>query len=235
MESTNTMRAQLLIAAALMVVGFGFVMQLRTQERLSERLETESEADLVAIIENIDSEIERVNSEVLESRLTLLQYKSSGADSLEALGATRAEIDELRQYVGATGSVGPGVIMEIENKERLLTGFDIRLIIEELRASEAWAIAVNGRRVDQRSAFWRKSGFIYLDGVKLKPDIKIEALGPPQTLFQTISLPSGVMDQLRTIGGVRVSLRRDREIRLEPVKARRPQRYLKRVEKAIKQ
>lgn len=232
---TRVNRAQMLIFIALVALGFGFVLQLRTYEKLSERLENESEADLVEIIDHLDSEIENTRGELLNERLKLMEYRNSGNDGQVLLSETKNEIATLSKLIGSSGVKGSGIVIDIENKEKLLTGFDVRQIVEELRASGAWAISINGWRLDNRSSFWRRSGFVYVDGKKLKPGLKIEAIGPPDILYQTITLPRGVRDKLNTLKGVVVTVKKDRDIRLEEVRAKRSHRYIDSSKKTIKQ
>jgi uncharacterized protein YlxW (UPF0749 family) len=228
-------RAQIILALALMLVGFGFVMQLHTYERLSERLETESEGDLAEIINQLDGEIEGIQGELLDERLKLMEYRNTNSDDETMINEARNEIAGLAKYTGAAEATGPGVIVTIENKERLLIGYDVRQAVEELRASGAWAISINNHRLDYCSSLWRKSGYIYLDGVKLKPDLKIEAIGPSKLLYQAITLPRGIRDRLNTLRGVQVDVREASAIRLGRIENKRDNQLMKPIDKVIKQ
>ena len=229
------MRAQIVLALALLLVGFGFVMQLRTQERLSERLESESEADLAEIIDQLDGEIEGIRGQLLDERIRLMEYRNTNTDGQALLAQAKDEIADLAKFTGASGAAGPGIVISIENEERVLDGLDVRQIVEELRASGAWAISINGHRLDYGSSFWRRAGYVYLDGRRLEPGLKIEVLGPSKLLYQAITLPRGIRDMLDTLLGVRVTVSEEREISLSPVDSERERPLSGRQDKTIKQ
>ncbi len=234
-EPARGWRNQIVLALALMLVGFGFVIQMRTHERLSERLESESEADLVEIIDELNGEIEDIRGELLNERIKLMEFRDSNVDGQAMLTRTSEEIVELAKFVGEAEAAGPGVAIEIKNKENLLVGLDIRQIIEELRASGAWAISINGHRLAHSAGIWRRDGKLFLDGRELGPDLRVEALGPPTLLAQAITLPRGIRDKLETLRGVEVTVREETLIRLGPIKKQRDARLTEPVDDTIKQ
>lgn len=234
-EKGRFIRAQIVLALALMLVGFGFVMQLRTQERLNERLENESEADLAEIIDQLDNEIVGIRGQLLDERIRLMEYRNTNTDEQALLTQAKDEIDDLTKFVGIAGAVGPGIVIDIENEERVLDGLDVRQIVEELRASGAWGISINGRRLDHGSSLWRRAGYVYLDGERLTPRLTIKALGPPRLLYQAITLPRGIRDMLGTLVGVRVTVNEQPEIRIGAVETVRKYRFSNERDRTIKQ
>ncbi len=231
----NSVRTQLVLGLALMLIGFGFVVQLRSQATLSERLEGESEADLVEIIDQLDGEINKMRGELLEERLKLIKFQGADQDGQSVIEETENELRELRRFIGEESVTGPGIVFTVKNKNRMLTGFDVRQIIEELRASGAWALAVNGGRVDYRSSFWRRAGFVYMDGVKLSPNLKIEAIGAVDLMYQAITLPRGIRDKLGTIRGVKVDVEKSMEVTIAGLASGQELKNLQAVPQVIKQ
>ncbi len=218
----ENLRAQLALGLALMLFGFGVVMQLRSREMLSERLEAQSERDLVEIIDTLDNEIRSIRLDLTDQRIKLLTFKDSESSNQDILSKAESEISDLKAFVGEKKVSGPGILIRIKDKYGLLTGFDLRQIIEELRSLGAWAIAVNGIRIDYRSSFWRNSGSVYLDKEKLSRDYRIQAIGERALLFQTITMPRGIKDKLKTLKGVQVKVSRDELVRLQPSEHLKP-------------
>lgn len=202
----------------MMLFGFGFVAQLRSHEKITERLETESEADLVEIIDRLDGEIRLTRQELTDQQLKMSEYQQAEGDTNSLIDRAGRQILELEMFVGEKPAGGPGIVIAIQDREHLLTGFDIRQVIEELRSSGAWAMAVNGRRIDSRSSLWRRSGFIYIDGQKIVGAINIEAIGPQAQLFQAITLPRGIRDKISTLSGVSVSVKKKNRLKLAAIK-----------------
>ena len=219
---TENLRTQLALGLALMLFGFGLVMQLRSREMLSERLEAQTESDLVEIIDTLDNEIQSIRSDITDQRIKLLTFKDSQSSNQDILSKAGSEISDLEAFVGEKEVSGPGILIRIKDKHGLLTGFDLRQIIEELRSLGAWAIAVNNRRIDYRSSFWRNSGFVYLDKEKLSRDYRIQVIGEKQLLFQTITMPRGIRDKLKTLNGVQVRVSREELVTLPPGERLKP-------------
>ncbi|HEB12966.1 MAG TPA: DUF881 domain-containing protein [Actinobacteria bacterium] len=218
----ENLRAQLALGLALMLFGFGVVMQLRSREMLSERLEAQSERDLVEIIDTLDNEIRSIRLDITDQRIKLLTFKDSESSNQDILSKAESEISDLKVFVGEKKVSGPGILIRIKDKHGLLTGFDLRQIIEELRSLGAWAIAVNDIRIDYQSSFWRRSGSVYLDKEKLSRDYRIQAIGERALLFQTITMPRGIKDKLKTLKGVQVKVSRDELVRLQPSEHLKP-------------
>jgi uncharacterized protein YlxW (UPF0749 family) len=214
-------RTRLVLALALFLLGFGLVMQLRSFEQLSGRLESEAEVDLVEIIDRLDGELKFMRAELMEERLKLVDYRQADDAGKSLEEQTRRDIADLKMFIGEAPAVGPGVAIKIRDSQRLLTGFDLRQIIEELRASGAWAISVNGIRVGNQSSFWRGAGYVYLDGNKLEPAFTIEAVGTSKLLYQAVTLPRGIKDKLETLRGVSVRIKTRTELELAPGDSKR--------------
>lgn len=213
----KTFRFQALIAAALMLFGFGLVTQLRSREQLSERLTAQSEPDLVEIIDSLDGEIKAMRTELTDQQIRLVSFRDNEAGNQAIINRTRGEITELKLLLGRDIAQGRGISIQIKDRQRLLTGFDLRQIIEEIRSSGAWAISINGRRIDERTSLWRDAGYVYVDGLKMRSDFKIEAVGDSDLLYQTITLPRGIRDKLDTLKGVSVKVRREKSLALPSI------------------
>lgn len=219
MSNLTDLRTQLILSLALLLFGFGLVAQLRSYEQLNERLEAQSDRDLVEIVDRQESEIKLMRAELTDLQVRKATVKDSVVSDSAVAEKAAKEIESLRVFVGEAAAIGPGIKIDINDRERLLTGFDLRQVIEELRSSGAWAISLNGRRVGSSSSMWRAQGDVYLDGVKLKPRYIISAVGDSNLLFQSITLPRGVRDKLDTYKGVSVGVERAPEIRVPPIKA----------------
>jgi len=213
----KTFRFQALIAIALMLFGFGLVTQLRSREQLSERLTAQSEPDLVEIIDSLDGEIKAMRTELTDQQIRLVSFRDNEAGNQAIINRTRGETTELKLLLGRDAAQGRGISIQIKDRQRLLTGFDLRQIIEEIRSSGAWAISVNGRRINERTSLWRDAGYVYVDGLKMRSDFKIEAVGDSDLLYQTITLPRGIRDKLDTLKGVSVRVRREKSLALPPI------------------
>lgn len=217
----KNLRTQGIIAIAFLLFGFGLATQLMSREQISERLTAQSEADLIQIVDSLDAEIKSMRSELTDQKIKLVSFKDTETGTRDILRRTKSEIADLKLLLGAEEAIGQGIVVEINDKQHRLIGFDLRQIIEELRASGAWAIAINNRRIDGRSSLWRKSGSVYLDGKKLAPLFKVEAVGNSDLLYQSITLPGGIRDALENIQGVNIKVARKKSLKLPTLKTSR--------------
>ncbi|HEX21153.1 MAG TPA: DUF881 domain-containing protein [Actinobacteria bacterium] len=126
----------------------------------------------------------------------------------------------MRVLLGLDTVAGPGISILIKDKNRYLTGFDIRQLLEELRASGALSLSIDGKRVVAKSSFARHNGSVYMDGRRLRVPYKVSALGKPDILYQSITLPRGIKDRLSHFAGVHLKIDKSERLVLPPVTKR---------------
>jgi len=204
-----------------MVIGFILVTQLRVQGEAKKNLSDQPETDLTEIIDKQDIEIRALRADVAELRVQLALYQASSKNNADVIRAGKIEMDSMRILLGLDSVTGPGVEITISDKNRYLTGFDIRQLVEELRASGALSLSINGRRLLANSSFARHKGAVYADGRRLRTPYKVLALGNPEVLYQSITLPRGIKDRLSAFEGVKIKIGKRERLVLEAARRKR--------------
>lgn len=215
--SFSTSRRQITIGIICLILGFGLVTQLKVQGEASQRLASQPESDLTEIIDKQDAEIRALRAETTDLQVLLVSYEASSKSRSQILAEAQANLDNMRILIGRHPVAGRGVEIEIRDKNGYLTGFDIRQLVEELRASGAQAIAIGGHRVVANTSFARRRGDIYLDKYRLTLPYRIQAIGDAEVLKQSILLPRGIKDKLSAFDGVRLRINVKEQLSLPPV------------------
>lgn len=155
---------------------------------------------------------EKKENQKLEVQLLELQRKVSQVE--EALAQRQSEASDIlsdleaaRMMAGVVPVNGPGVVVTMQDNELaaqstdvtryIVHEQDVRLVVNELRASGAEAISINGQRLVSNSEIRCVGPTIIVNGVKSSIPFVITAIGDPNTMVNGLNLPGGVMQMLQ--------------------------------------
>jgi uncharacterized protein YlxW (UPF0749 family) len=203
---------QAAVAVACGVLGFTMVAQVRSTEGVGERLAAEREENLARILSELTAQSDRMQAEITELRLTLLEFETSAEAEELAVRSLQRRIDDLQVLIGSVAAEGEGIVLAIDDEARSLTQDLLVDAIQELRDAGAEAIAVNERRLVGSSAFSTSDGQILLDGRRLTPPYRIYAIGPADTMAAAMAIPGGAVDSLQRSPGVTATVETRSEI-----------------------
>lgn len=210
-------RRQLTISIILLIIGFILVTQLRVQSQAGQSLSDQPETDLTEVMDKQDIEIKALRADIAELKIQLALYQNSSKNNADIINAGKVDMDSMRVLLGLDTVAGPGIEIKIADGNGYLTGFDIRQLIEELRASGALSLAINGKRLLANANFSRHNGSVYVNGQRLRIPYNVVALGNPEILYQAITLPRGIKDRLNAFEGVSIKIKKKQRLVLPPV------------------
>ncbi len=206
-----------------LLLGFLMVVQVRSAREL--RLQTEIPSrraeELAILVAQAETARKALEAEVNDLRRRLREYETLTAQG-KALGVALArELEEQRMALGLLPVRGPGIEVRVEAGSRALLGIpggqvqamELAGLVNELWATGAEAVAVNGRRVLARSAFRQSGPRILVDGVPLSPPFRVSAIGEAEVLEAALRTPGGFVEGLRSVG-ITVRIRRVPSLRL---------------------
>lgn len=205
-RSFNEARLVASLAVGLLLVGFLLVAQMRGQATFSGSLERQSDQNLAIIIEQLTAENNLLRSEVARLEMRLLEAGQATEDRTRLLNEATREINAVGIMAGLEPATGPGIVVKVDDPERVLLPQDFVRMVHELRSGGAEAIAVNGVRVSATSGFTMRGGHIEIDGTALARGYEVIALGQPGNLAQALALPGGLKSTLATFPGVTVTV-----------------------------
>jgi uncharacterized protein YlxW (UPF0749 family) len=189
-------------AVACAVLGFLMVAQVRATEQVGDRLAAERSEDLARILSELTTQSDRLQSEITDLRLTLVEFETSAEREELALRTLQRRHDDLRILTGTTPVEGDGVVLTLTDPNRVLRQDQLVDTIQELRDAGAEAIAVNDVRLVASSAFTTRNERLLVDRQPIDPPYRIAAIGPPDTIAQALAIYGGAIESLQARPGV---------------------------------
>jgi uncharacterized protein YlxW (UPF0749 family) len=207
-------RRQIAVGIISLIIGFGLVTQLRVTAASRYDTESKSETDLTEVINRLDAENRILQRDLNQMQLKLIQDRQLKSTNQDIANQSNSNLNTLKILSSSSPVSGPGVYLVINDKNHYLTGFDLRQLVEELKASGAIAIAINHKRVAMNSYFFRRHGKIFMDGKKISNPYLVEVIGKPDLIYSVLNLPRGIKDKLAALEGVKITLRKSNNISL---------------------
>lgn len=146
---------------------------------------------------------EQETNEQLTHRIEELQkdlefYRNDSKSDVETIEKLNEEILRLEIIAGLKTVKGRGVIVTIEGIGNAHVDDDnILAVLNELRAADVQALAVNDERIIATSEVRRAGGYMMVNGRKLLPPYVIKAIADPDNLEGSLKIMDGVVDMLK--------------------------------------
>lgn len=201
-------KAQIAIAVVLFVTSFVVVLQFKSVLKNSgldstqlQRVE-DLQRELVKEQEkNID-----LNRQLLQANSTLETYRENAQKNDSGSKAMAEELKNAMLLAGLTDVEGKGVTIVLKDSAEAAMGGsanyvihdrDLRDIVNELVASGAEAISINGERISGKSAIRCVGPTVTINNHYYAPPFTIKAIGDPDTLEAGLNIRDGVVDVMR--------------------------------------
>lgn len=183
----------------------------------------EAEVDLEAY-QTATSEVQKLQ----EEKTRLEEALAKKGDDSKVLNES---LQEMKIFAGLTEMEGPGVVVTLSDSTKTDTGFggqvavspdavihdqDVVHVVNELYASGAEAVAVNGHRVAGTTSFRCVGTTVLVNDVKIASPITVRAIGDPATLFGAMNMPGGALSQIRLYDPSMVQIEKVKMMRLPP-------------------
>jgi uncharacterized protein YlxW (UPF0749 family) len=160
-------------------------------------------ASLAAKVRDMEKEIASLRDQKTKLESTLAQ----GTGEAKALND---ELQKTKLLAGLTPVRGVGIVLTLQDSKKrppsdriaerdkyTIHDLDLQQAVNELGASGAEAIAINGQRVIGRTAIRCVGPTIQVNGVPLSNPFEVSAIGDPDTLASALNLPWGLLDEMR--------------------------------------
>ncbi|MDQ7850283.1 MAG: DUF881 domain-containing protein [Armatimonadota bacterium] len=197
----------LLFAAALLAAQVGTERTIRREIGVgSTRLQEVSYQ-----LRRAEAARQRMEREVTVLREEAAELAHAAAEGEEGLRRLTGELHRLKALAGLTPVSGPGIVLEVRDSPRkagpgedpndvLVHYTDLRAILNDLLAAGAEAIAINGERFGATSAIVCVGTTVLVNGKRLVPPFRIEAIGDPARLKGHVLRPEGAAGFLQAFG-----------------------------------
>jgi uncharacterized protein YlxW (UPF0749 family) len=205
------------VALVAMVLSAVIVLQLRTESKTRALLPTRQIDELANLLKNQKQTIEKYEREVGDLRRQLNEYDRD------------REIVRLRMAAAMLPITGNGVRVvlddsikkprEYEDPLFFIVHYDqLELLLNELWAAGAEAIAVNGYRISGSSGISCAGTTILIDAKRFTPPFVIEAVGDPANLKSALMMRGGFVEQQILAFNLRFSVSIVEELQLPAFK-----------------
>ncbi len=161
----------------------------QTQRDHNVRLE-----DLMGEVISLQKNNEDLREKVLELQAQRRQYERDMGDKGLIEQNLKKELSVARLIAGMTDVRGSGIMITLEGK---VTDADILSVVNELRASEAQAIAVNNQRIISTSEVRKGGNTIVVNQRRIARPYEIKAIADPDKLENALEMAGGVFDTLK--------------------------------------
>jgi uncharacterized protein YlxW (UPF0749 family) len=187
--SLRDRRAQLTLAAVLVVLGFLLVVQLRSQSEGSE-LERLSTQDLTLLVANLNARNDLLRLEIADLQAELARVQAAAGSGVQSATQLRSDIARDRIWSGLAAAEGPGVRVEVVGP---LPGTAVQDLVNELRNAGAEAIAIADTRVVASTVAAGAPGGVTVSGTRLGDPFAVEALGDSDALAGSLTRAGGIV------------------------------------------
>lgn len=194
---------QLAMALVLLLVGLAVTVQVRGKDA-DDAYSTMRRSDLVQLLDQLNAEQSRLQSEVTRLEGTRQQL-ASGADARRVAAAEQKKrLDALNILAGTVPATGSGVRITIVDPQSKV-GPEILLdAVEELRDAGAETIEINDQvRIVASTWFGRADEQLVVDGTAISAPITLEVIGDSHALEEGARFRGGLVSQVQAeqVGG----------------------------------
>lgn len=207
-------------ALTIIFILFGFMLatQFRARPPISGNVPYQRAEELSVLLKATEEERDRLREEVKVLRDRVAEMMA-GENQVKVL---RDELLKARILGGLVDVKGPGVTVEMNDSQVKSSGVqdpnvflihddDVLRVVNELFAGGAEAVAVNGQRLVATSEIRCAGPVFIINGVRVAPPLKIQAIGDPVMLQNALKMRGGVVDNL-ALFGIEVKIKTEQEI-----------------------
>jgi len=185
------------IALVCLVLGLLIATSYTTQQRSREALNAPRKQDLIKTIHELENTRDELNSGIKEDREQLAKYEKLAAKQQGLLSTYTSDLEETKQAAGLTTVKGKGLVVTLADSPQypkderpdnyIIHDYDIRLVVNSLRAGGAKAISINGQRLISTSSIRCAGGYVLVNTVRLVSPFTIKAVGEPEELTKALN------------------------------------------------
>jgi uncharacterized protein YlxW (UPF0749 family) len=176
---------------------------------MKQTYQNEDPTDLIRVIKDLQQRKQDLLVEETDVSQKVTQYLRSSDDTAAQVSQLQHEATVLKQRTGAVPLVGPGIRVTIREQSSgaspsMLADDDLLLLLNDLWASGAEVISLNGIRLTDSSSVYRAGLNIRVGGKVTQMPLVIDAIGDTDNMSKGLQIPGGVLDllNLRRIGAI---------------------------------
>jgi len=176
-------------------------------------LESQKKDDLIVKILNEQKNNENLKAKLSELQVQLGKFENARGNSDENMKLLTDEIQKLKTVAGLTDVKGKGVIINFAKEDSLMVeDDDLLFILNELRATDAQALAINEQRIIDTSEVRVAGGYIMVNGRQVIPPYQVKAIVDPDNASNALKMIGGALEKIQVFIDVKLEKSDDIEI-----------------------
>ena len=201
-KTTSSLRSIIIIFGLIsLFVGFLLPGQARVVREMKQTYQNEDPKDLIRVIKDLQQRKQELSGEQQELTQKLDRYIRASDDTTAQVKQLEHEIAVLKQRMGATPLVGPGVRVTLAEQSSgatpsILADEDLLLLLSDLWASGAEAISLNGIRPTDTTSVYRAGLNVRVWDKVTNMPLVIDAIGDAENMSKGLQVPGGALDLL---------------------------------------
>jgi uncharacterized protein YlxW (UPF0749 family) len=219
-------KAHYLITVVCFVLGMMLVTQFRSVQYNNwgtvpslQRMQ-----ELTSQLKSVMDERDLLKKEVAELQARIADFETSASKVSGLTEVMQKELEKARMSAGLIAGTGPGIeiILDDSNVPKqpgedpnlfLVHDEDILKVVNELFASGAEAVSVNGQRIISTSEIRCVGPTVVINSVRLAPPFTIHAIGNPDALETSLKMRGGIIESLQVFG-IKVNITKQENIKM---------------------
>lgn len=168
-------------------------------------------------VQKLEEQLKKIKQRVSEIEYKMGEQEDQARDVLK-------ELDELRMWAGLLPVTGKGLMVILNDSKTLPESGNmndyivheeqIRQVVNELFASGAEAISINGQRLTTISSIRCVGPTVLVNEIKIVPPFEISAIGDSEVLVTALEMPGGVIQNFKNWSNIEVKLEKKEKLDL---------------------
>jgi uncharacterized protein YlxW (UPF0749 family) len=228
---------QIPVAIASLLLGIAVSLQFRAST-VTHSPKSAQRSDLLAQLTTVETERNRLSSELAETRERMAEIEKALGQGKSLHQELVSQFDGARLQAGLIGLKGPGIVVRLSDSPRqpgpdeipydfIVHDIDLSVLVNELWASGAEAVEVNGQRMVARSSIRCVGPTVLVNTNRVASPFIVKAIGDVDHLEGGLKMPGGFLDSMSrlTSNGGEVVISRMREVQVKPYQGSLIYRY----------
>jgi len=203
MADMKKLSFQIPIAIVCLVLAFALTWQIKGEMR-TRALYTPEATRMATLLDDLRIARERnddLTMQLLQQRDDIEGFRAEVAQNSDAAALLASQLERAEMLAGMSDLEGEGVIVTLTDNWGLIHDDMILRVINELNASGAEAVSVNGERIISTSGIRCAGPTVIINGTPYAAPFVIHAIGPASTMNSGLRLPGGVEAFIVNFGG----------------------------------
>lgn len=234
----KSLKGQVYVAIICIILGLMLAYQFKAVKHITVAASRSRIDDVQNQLTEVQKQKEGLEKEIQELETERNQYEKNASDNDAWVASLTNQLNNLRDYAGLTKLQGPGALITVSSQSQdqsldptaaqiPIDYRDLLDIINELNATGAEAIMINGQRIVNTTQI-RNVGdaFISINGVRSSAyePFKIYAIGDPNSLETALNMPGGIKDDLV---GLSIKIQKSNNVTINPYQRSTDMKYAK--------